>query len=95
MSDGEGKPIAGIRVKSYVYWSQTDQGVLIGADFLGDGTSDENGRIQVIDGDYTYAFQVSRKADSGNPAGMALVVKRLEDTEYPVTLPDDSAMVSK
>src|ERR1035441_2868822 len=66
LSGGKGLPLAGIRVKSYVYWSKNDDGDLNGADFLGEGITDETGRIPVVDGDFTYAFQILRKATAGN-----------------------------
>lgn len=91
LSNGKGKPAVGVKVKSYIYWSKTDDGDLNGADFLGEGTTDETGRIPVVDGEFTYAFQIFRKATSSNSAGTVLVVKRFEDKEYPATLQDDSA----
>lgn len=91
LSNGKGKPAVGVKVKSYIYWSKTDDGDLNGADFLGEGITDETGRVPVIDGDFTYAFKINRKATSGNSAGSVLVVKRFEDKEYPATLQDDSA----
>jgi len=88
LSAGKGKPLAGVSVKTYVYWSKTAQGDLNGADLLSEGTSDENGRVPVIDGDLTYAIQVAYKASAGKPAHTVLVLKHFEDKEYPVTLPE-------
>jgi hypothetical protein len=93
LSGGKGKALAGVRVKSYVYWSKTDDGDLNGADLLAEGTTDETGRIPVIDGDFIYAFQVIRKATLGHKAETVLIVNRFEDKEYPVTVPDDPAVV--
>ncbi len=89
LTNGKGKPIAGVRVKSYVYWSKTDQGDLNGADFLDEGTSDATGRVPILDGDFTYAFQLTHKVAPGKPVDSVLVVKRFEDKEYPVTVPND------
>lgn len=91
LSNGKGKPAVGVRVKSYIYWSKTDDGDLNGADFLGEGTTDETGRVRVMDGDFIYAFQIFHKAASSHSTGTVLVVKRFEDKEYPATLQDDSA----
>jgi hypothetical protein len=91
LSGSKGKPITGVRVKSYIYWSKDDDGDLSGADFLDEGTTDATGRVPVVDGDFTYAFKIIRKATPGNSAGTVLVVKRFEDKEYPATLQDDSA----
>ena len=87
LSDGKGNPVVGAKVKTYVYWSKSDSGDLNGADFLSGGISDENGRVQVTDGDFTYAIQVISKGSPGSPAENVLIVKRFEDKEYPVTLP--------
>jgi hypothetical protein len=89
VSGVNGKPLAGVRVRSYVYWSKTDDGDLNGADLLGEGFSDETGRVPVIDGDFTYALKIQSKATPGNPAENVLIVKRFEDTEYPVTVRDE------
>ncbi len=77
-----------IKVKSYIYWSKSEDGKLNGADFLGEGISDDTGRVPLIDGDFTYAIQVTHKATSGHPADTVLVVKRFDDKEYPVAVPD-------
>jgi hypothetical protein len=76
----------GAKVKSYVFWSKTDEGELNGADFLGEGTSDKTGRVRVTDGDFTYALKIDRQASPGNPAENVLIIKRFEDKEYPVTI---------
>jgi len=89
VSGGQGKPLAGVRVKSYVYWSKDDDGDLKGADFLGEGISDDSGRVPVIDGDFTYALKIISQATPGNPAENVLIVKRFEDKEYPVTVRDE------
>ncbi len=89
LSDGKGNPLVGVRVKSYVYWSKSDNGDLNGSDFLGDGISDATGRVPVIDGDFIYAFQMTPQAASGNKAATVLVVKRFDSKEYPVTVPLD------
>lgn len=87
--DGKGKPLPGVKVRSYIYWSKSEDGKLNGADLLGEGISDDTGRVPIIDGDFTYAIQVTHKATAGHPADTVLVVKRFEDKEYPVTVPDD------
>jgi hypothetical protein len=83
--------MAGTHVRSYVYWSKNDDGTLNGADFLSEGSTDSAGRFPVVDGDFTYAFQVDSKASPGKKAGTVLVVQRFEDKEYPAVLPDDPA----
>jgi hypothetical protein len=95
LSDGKGSPLAGVQVKSYVYWSKTDKGYLNGADLLGVGTSDENGKVPVVDGDFTYALQVTHKSYPGNPAGTVLVVKKFDEKEIeaPVAVPTDATTV--
>lgn len=87
LSDGKGNPMAGAKVKTYVYWSKSDNGDLNGADFLGEGISDATGRVPIVDGDFTYAIQVIHKASAGSPAENVMIVKRFEDKEYPVTVP--------
>ncbi len=89
VSDGKGKPLAGVRVKSYVYWSKDDDGDLNGADLLGEGISDESGRVPVIDGDFTYALKITHKATPGHQAENVLIIKRFENKEYPVTVRDE------
>jgi hypothetical protein len=95
LSDGKGNPLAGVEVKSYVYWSRTDKGVLNGADLLGVGTSDADGKVPVIDGDFTYALQVTHKSYPGNPAGTVLIVKKFEEKGVvaPVAVPTDAPTV--
>lgn len=95
LSDGTGAPLSGVQVKSYVYWSKTEKGNLEGADLLGVGISDEKGKVPVVDGDFTYALQVTHKAYPGNPAGTVLIVKRFEEKEVeaPVAIPPDSPAV--
>ncbi len=95
LSNGKGKPLSGIKVKSYIYWSKSADGKLNGADFLGEGISDDTGRVPVTDGDFTYAIQVTQKATSGHPADTVLIVKRFEDKEYPLTVPDVSTVDSQ
>lgn len=92
LSDGQGTPLAGVQVKSYVYWSRTDKGSLSGADLLGVGTSDEKGRVAIVDGDFTYALQITHKGYPGNPAGTVLIIKKFEDKtiEAPVAVPTNS-----
>ncbi len=87
LSDGKGNPLPGAKVKTYVYWSKSDNGDLNGADFLTEGISDGNGRVPIVDGDFTYAIQVISQGSPGNPAENVLIVKRFDDKEYPVTLP--------
>jgi hypothetical protein len=81
-----------VKVKSYVYWSRTDKGLLNGADLLGVGTSDENGKVPVVDGDFTYALQVTHKGYPGNPAGTVLIVKKFDEKEIeaPIAVPTDA-----
>ena len=95
LSDGKGNPLAGVQVKSYVYWSRTDKGTLNGANLLGVGTSDPDGKVPVADGEFTYALQVTHKAYPGNPAGTVLIVKKFEekDVEASVAVPPDSPTV--
>lgn len=90
LSNGKGKPLAGVKVKSYIYWSKSENGELNGADLLGEGTSDATGRVPLVDGDFTYAFQVARKDKNGDPAGNVLIVKRFEGNEHPLAVPDDA-----
>ena len=87
LTDGKGNPSVGAKVKTYVYWSKLEDGELNGADLLGEGISDESGRVPVVDGDFTYAIQIKTKATPENKAENVLVVKRFEDKEYPVTVP--------
>jgi hypothetical protein len=89
LSDGKGHPLVGVQVKSYVYWSKSDHGNLDGSDFLSVGTSDETGRIPVMDGDFIYAFQITPRDASGNKAPTMLVVRRFDSKEYSATLPLD------
>ena len=91
LSGSKGKPLVGVKVRSFVYWSKNDDGGLNGADFLEEGMTDETGRVPVADGDFTYAFQIEYKAVPGKKASTVLVVKRFEDKEYPATLQDDSS----
>ncbi len=95
VSDGKGHPLPGVLVKSFVYWSKTDKGALNGADFLGVGTSDADGKVPVIDGDFTYALQVTRPEVDGKASGTILVVKKFEDKdqEAPVAVPTDGPTV--
>ncbi len=86
LTSGKGNPTVGARVRTYIYWSKLENGELNGADFLGEGISDENGRVPLVDGDFTYAIQIKTEATDGNPAENVLIVKRLEDKEYPITL---------
>jgi hypothetical protein len=88
LSDGKGKPLAGVQVKSYIYWSKSDDGDLNGSDFLSEGTSDETGRVPVVDGDFIYAFQVTPKSTDGIKAATVLIVRRFEGKEYPATVPE-------
>ncbi len=87
LSDGKGNPLAGIQVKSYIYWSKSDDGDLNGSDFLSEGTSDATGRVPVMDGDFIYAFQVTPKTADGTKAATVLIVRRFDSKEYPVTVP--------
>ncbi len=89
LSDGKGRPLVGVQVKSYIYWSKTDDGDLNGSDFLSEGTSDETGRVPVMDGDFIYAFQVTPKTVDGNKAATVLIVRRFEGKEYPATVQND------
>ncbi len=86
LTDGKGHPLAGVNVKSYVYWSKADDGNLNGSDFLSEGTSDATGRVPVMDGDFIYAFQLTPPA-AGNKTATVLVVRRFDSKEYPVTVP--------
>lgn len=95
VSNGKGNPLSGIKVKTFIYWSKSEDGQLNGAEFLGEGISDDTGRVPVTDGDFTYAIQVSRNATSGHPADKVLIVKRFEDREYPVTVPDVNTVDSQ
>ena len=89
LSGSMGKPMAGVHVKSYVFWSRDDDGDLSGGDPLTEGSTDATGRFPVVDGDFTYAFQIDTKAAPGKKAGTVLVVKRFEDKDYPAVLQDD------
>jgi hypothetical protein len=95
LSDGNGNPLAGVQVKSYIYWSKTDKGSLNGADLLGVGNSDEKGKVPVVDGDFTYALRVTHKSYPGNPAGTVLVVRKFDEKELeaPVAVPTDAPTV--
>ncbi len=79
--DKQKNPIQGVRVKSYIYWSRNGTGELNKADWLGDNVSDAAGKVPVVDGDFTYAFQVTYQ---GNPGGTFLIVKRFQDKEDPI-----------
>lgn len=89
VSGTQGKPLIGVHVRSYVFWSKSDNGDLNGADLLNEGSTDATGRVPVVDGDFTYAFQIDYKAAPGKKAGTVLVVKRFADKEYPAVLKDD------
>ena len=89
VSDGKGKVLSGVRVRSYIYWSKDEDGNLNSADLLGEGISDESGRVPVIDGDFTYALKITHKATPGHPAENVLIIKRFENKEYPVTVRDE------
>jgi len=91
LSGSKGKPMSGVHVKSYVFWSKNDDGDLNGSDFLTEGLTDDTGRFPVVDGDFTYAFEIDTAAAPGKKAGTVLVVKRFEDKEYPAVLQDGSA----
>jgi hypothetical protein len=87
LSAGKGIPVVGAKVKTYVYWSTSDNGELNDSDFLDEGTSDKTGRVAVADGDFTYAIKVTYKATHEKPAQTVIVLKRFEEKEYPVFVP--------
>jgi hypothetical protein len=56
--DADGSPVADMRVAIHLFWSNENHcGALSGYEQLGQGTSDENGRVVVPDGQFEYAFQ--------------------------------------
>jgi hypothetical protein len=60
-ADAEGNSISGIQMKSFMFWSRENHcAVLCGADPLGEGVSDGDGRIEVPYGDFEYAFVLER-----------------------------------
>lgn len=57
--DDRAKPVQGVRVASFMFWSASNHcGILSGAKPLGEGTSDQDGRVTVADGDFEYAFSL-------------------------------------
>ena len=60
--DLEGRPVLGVEVKSYIFWSNTNHCCMpIAAESLGVGTTDAEGKVDVIDGDFLYGFEVQKK----------------------------------
>ena len=59
--DDQRNPIPGVKVKSYLFWSDSNHcGSLAPDHFLGEGMSDQEGRVRVPDGDFEHAFLVSK-----------------------------------
>lgn len=59
--DDNQMPVPRVEVKSYMYWSSANRcGVLMGANFLAEGISDEDGRISIPDGEFEYALEFQK-----------------------------------
>lgn len=60
--DDEGKPVPGVKISSYMYWSDENHcGGLSGADPIGSSESDQDGRVAIPDGDFQYAFVFEKR----------------------------------
>ena len=60
--DDDRQAVRGVSVDSYMFWSSDNHcGVLSGADWLGKGVSDDDGRVRIPDGDFEYALTIEKK----------------------------------
>lgn len=60
--DDDGRPVEGAVVESYMFWSSYNHcGALSGADWLGKGVSDREGRVRIADGDFEYALKINKR----------------------------------
>jgi hypothetical protein len=100
----EGKPVAGVKVDQFLFWSNDNpMGLLRGVEFLKKGSSGTDGRVVVPDGDFTHAFRVvhpkyyllNRVKHSADPFLMIATLKSPETfvvmtTQKPPEFFDDS-----
>jgi hypothetical protein len=89
--DDEGIPVKDVKVSSYIYWSSSNHcGHLSGADPLGDGVSDSEGRLKIPDGDIEYAFKIDKHhywlKNPKSPAFPERLVTHLQSDETTVEL---------
>lgn len=88
--DESNNPVAGVLVRTHLFWSDRNHcGYLAGAELLDEATSDDAGRVRVPDGDFAYAFELSRRPYvlAERPGlGVQTMVARLSERETTVSL---------
>lgn len=88
--DEGNNPVAGVLVRTQLFGSDKNHcGLLAGAELLDEATSDDAGRVRIPDGDFTYAFELSRRPYvlAAQPAlGVQTMVARLSERETTVSL---------
>lgn len=58
--DDDRKPVSGVGVTSHMFWTNANHCGIPTATLLADGVSDEDGRVLIPDGDFEYAFELSK-----------------------------------
>ncbi len=88
--DDSNNPVAGVLVRTHLFWSDKNHcGYLAGAELLDEAMSDDAGQVRVPDGDFAYAFELSRRPYvlAVQPAlGVQTLVARLAEREPTVSL---------